>query len=195
MEDFAWRAALGYKDLRRGLPAGSQMLVIGGVVQTLFWVAECLDALEERVPSIPDVRVAFNLCIEAWRLFRDDAAHVADRILRESPPRKHDAIHSEVETMSVISILSYNFHSDTLSTGPDVSPIVLNDEILNAYGLCDMASRRVVEELRSGVAGIPPPPVFDPTPKPITVVGRPGLVYEASRAPRLYQIYAGRGEP
>ena len=158
MDDFAERASISYKELRAGkVPPGSQMLVLGGIVLTLYFLDETLKALEELVPSIPDVRSKFVDRIDAWRRFRDDASHVVDRVLRESDRTKHDALYNTSgQGTLVIQVLGYDFKTDRLTTGAAPAAVTLGYEIDTGAALCDFASRRVVEEFRKGLVSALP---------------------------------------
>lgn len=92
-------------------------LLAWGIVQLLASLEEAVVILREMNPALSNAGDGFASSFEHWRGFRDDAAHVADRLFRLSRGSLHDAVVPNSEWGRAVEVLNYEFKTDSLSTG------------------------------------------------------------------------------
>ncbi len=150
--DFIRRAEVCHRHLRNSAsPPEVEVVLVGGIVQYLGLVDECLAALNELVPRIDQVRQKYKKQIQTWRLFRDDAAHVADRLFRKSIPGMHESQYRDERAGLVMAVLRYDKRADVVSTGaPTSKGLRLSSAISRAKAISRAADEAVWKHHHAG---------------------------------------------
>lgn len=91
-------------------------MVAMSFAQSVSMIEECLWAAEEKTPALDDVRKRYVEVLKQWRPFRDDAAHLAERYLRDSLGSAHDC-ESDADGSRIV--VMYDPEYDALRTGDE----------------------------------------------------------------------------
>lgn len=173
--DLVTRLNSGYKVLKKSAvqplepPVYEQItvgtFVVGGIATSLSWIEEAVEALEEAAPPVRGIAKRYEAQFEEWRTFRDDAAHVVDRTLREPVKRRnvddHDSAVTDPEYGRGTLVIGYDHTRDVLVTG--THELALDKAIETAGEIYDVASREVNEQTQLGnIARPTPPPASTP---------------------------------
>jgi len=133
--------------------------LVEGIVLTVHGIDEALTVLREVAPCVGDIRGEFNVHLDQWRAFRDDASHVVDRTLRVPVARG-----AREDNDSALNASTWGWEEGTLVVGYDsaTDSIVTGSTSLSLGAAIDLAkdiyglvSTRVNEEHHKG--NIPPP--------------------------------------
>ena len=118
MQHLMFFAEGGYHELRTGnFDEIVGTFVLSGVIQSLANLREAYDILTEVAPEMRDVANPYCNDFIIWNDFRDDAAHVADRLLREAIGTRHDARSFDATLGAGTTILDYVSYADEVVTG------------------------------------------------------------------------------
>jgi hypothetical protein len=92
--------------------------VVGSLAQTVSAVKEALDALREMEPGlILTFPAGSDETFELWKRLRDDAAHAADRIFRQSTKR-NVAVYRDADGFTKMDVINVDYSTGDVRTGP-----------------------------------------------------------------------------
>lgn len=115
---------------------------------------KALTALQELAPCVGDIKARFAAGLQAWSTFRDDAAHIIDRTLREpivwGPKGDNQAAlnASTWDWEEGTLVVGYDSANDRVVTG--TSSLDLGKAIERASEIYGLVSTRVNEETLIG---------------------------------------------
>jgi hypothetical protein len=89
-----------------------QTLLIASVVQLLAMMKETVDIMLEVAPCLNDTVAPFAGDFERWTRYRDDAAHLPDRLLREPAKGKNDTRSTDARFGGGTTVFSYDPNTD-----------------------------------------------------------------------------------
>ena len=152
MPQFLGSIDAGYTRIRD--PAESsviQQLLIISVVQMLAMMSETVAIMIEVAPSLSDNMAPFADDFALWSRYRDDAAHIPDRLLREPGIRRNDARSTDETWGDGTTVLSYDPVSDSVLTGEVTSKgLNLGNAIRCAHELYESCSIAISQLTISG---------------------------------------------
>ena len=102
------------RNLENKIPVEVRAILAWGVVQHLASLQEAVKILREMGASFTTVAIAFKPDFDHWRGFRDDAAHVADRLFRVSGACYHDAVVPDPKWGRAVEVLGYEYKTDAI---------------------------------------------------------------------------------
>jgi hypothetical protein len=154
MNDFLGRAIEGHDFVRQSDASDNiKTIVLGGALQYLALLDEGLVALEELAPPLAEIRKHFDADLSQWRSFRDDAAHIADRLIRESQGARNEAGYKTSQQLQALGVLNYDYVTDIVRTGGEgVQGMKVGQAIERAKELCEFTLQRISQQERPGSA-------------------------------------------
>jgi hypothetical protein len=137
-----------------------QTLLIASVVQLLAMMKETVDIMLEVAPCLADTVAPFASEFARWTRYRDDAAHIPDRLLRVPAKGRNDARSTDAKFGNGTTVLAYDPNTDSVLTGEDSTQALrLGDAIRRAHALYAACDADITRLTRNGVI---PKPVRDP---------------------------------
>lgn len=146
----------GFADLHDdNISLRTRTIILGGILERLHSVVETLYVLVEAVPSLGDICDSNRASFARWQRFRDDSAHIADRILRRSGQGRHEAGFqpegASEPRLYTAQALMYNRETNEVRTGAHRDQSMnLREEVERVQALYDNVSIRMSYETNAG---------------------------------------------